>query len=319
MKKTSWYIITQLVVSHFTKMTTPQSRHWCFTINNWTREDVEQLEALGPQVSYLVIGYETGDSGTPHIQGYVVFPRIKRRREALRLISPRAHLEVKRGTPQQAADYCKKDGLFNEWGELPSSTGRSPFDRFREWAVQHYQETGNVPTDREIANEFPALFVRYRRNLQDLARLVNPEPVLEQGQLRDWQEDLLEQILGPADDRTIIFVVDEDGGQGKTWLQRYLLTSHGDKVQVLSSAKRDDVAHAIDESKSIFLFNVPRHGMEYFSYTVVEQLKDRMVFSPKYDSRMKIFRNQPHVVVFSNEEPDMGKMSRDRYKIIKLE
>jgi len=45
-------------------------------------------------------------------------------------------------------------------------------------------------------------------------------------------------------------------------------------------------------------------------------LKDRFVFSPKYDSKTKWLSNQPHVVVFMNEHPDMTKLSHDRYRII---
>nr|AUF34970.1 putative replication-associated protein [uncultured virus] len=92
-----------------------------------------------------------------------------------------------------------------------------------------------------------------------------------------------------------------------------MLTQFPDKVQILSGGKRDDIAHAIDPSKQIFLFNVPRGGMEYLQYTILEQIKDRMVFSPKYNSQTKILRNRAHVVVFSNEMPDIEKMTHDRY------
>ena len=119
-------------------------------------------------------------------------------------------------------------------------------------------------------------------------------------------------------DRAILFYVDSEGGKGKTWFQRYMLTKFPDDVQILSIGKRDDVAHALDPRKRIFLFNVPRGGMEFFNYTTVEQLKDRMVFSPKYDSRTKIWKTKVHVVVFCNEEPDLIKMTNDRYVIVNL-
>ena len=55
--------------------------------------------------------------------------------------------------------------------------------------------------------------------------------------------------------------------------------------------------------------------MEFLRYEILEMLKDRMVFSPKYASRMKFLHRVPHVVVFSNEYPAMDKMSDDRYDI----
>ena len=97
-----------------------------------------------------------------------------------------------------------------------------------------------------------------------------------------------------------------------------MVSKYPNDTQVLSIGKRDDVAHALDQTKKIFLFNVPRGGMEFFQYTTVEQLKDRMVFSPKYDSKTKIWREKVHVVVFCNEEPDMAKMTADRYIIMNI-
>ena len=58
--------------------------------------------------------------------------------------------------------------------------------------------------------------------------------------------------------------------------------------------------------------------MEYFNYTVVEQLKDRVVFSPKYDSGTKVLTHNPHIVVFCNEMPDLTKMTFDRFAITNM-
>ena len=88
-----------------------------------------------------------------------------------------------------------------------------------------------------------------------------------------------------------------------------------DRVQLFTVAKRDDIAHAIDVSKDIFLFNIPRGSMEYLSYSILEMIKDRYIFSPKYNSKEKILHGKTRVVVFSNEFPDMNKMSADRFVI----
>lgn len=291
-----------------------QSRHWCFTINNWTRDHEQQLEALGASATYLVFGYETASTGTPHLQGYIVFKNVKRFTTVQRLLPENAHIEAKQGSPKQAAEYCKKDGLYKEFGTPPYSNS-TPFDRFCEWVLQEHNRTGSIPSEREVAQAFPALYVRYSKKLSDLARHLCPEPILQEGDLNDWQKDLYDMFDHEPDDRTIIFVPDEEGGKGKTWFQRYMQTKHPDKVQCLGIGKRDDIAHSIDENKSIFLFNVPRGGMEFLNYHVLEQLKDRLVYAPKYASRMKVMKNHPHVVVFSNESPDESKMTRDRYYI----
>lgn len=299
-----------------------QSRHWCFTLNNYTAVEEDHLRAvLGSQLyaDYAVFGYESGEQETPHLQGYVVFTTKKRLQEAKNILGDRVHLEAKRGTSQQAADYCKKDGLFVEWGSLPASPGRrSIIDEFKNWVLSFHEDNGRVPTTREVASSTFHNLLLSKRNLSEYMSLIAPQPRLMEGQqgLKLWQEALAETLeVEPPDDRSILFYVDRDGGQGKSWFQRYMLTTMPDHVQCLSVGKRDDIAHSIDEHCSIFLFNIPRGGMEFLNYTVLEQLKDRMVYSPKYGSRMKILDRNPHVVVFCNEEPDLNKMTVDRYII----
>lgn len=86
----------------------------------------------------------------------------------------------------------------------------------------------------------------------------------------------------------------------------------------MSIGKRDDLAHAIQITTRIFLVDVPRGQMEYLQYSVLEMLKNCLVFSPKYQSSMKRLIQRPHVIVFSNEEPDYSKLTEDRYDIVNI-
>ncbi|GAC77801.1 replication protein, partial [uncultured marine virus] len=143
-----------------------QSKHWCFTINNWNAEDDERLQELATECEYLVYGYETGAQGTPHLQGYVVFRTKVRMGIARGLLGGRAHVEIKRGTPLQASAYCKKEGLFFEAGELPGPQGvRNDMVHARDWIIAYQEEHGDVPAERELIMEVPNLYGRYRSNL----------------------------------------------------------------------------------------------------------------------------------------------------------
>lgn len=125
----------------------------------------------------------------------------------------------------------------------------------------------------------------------------------------------MDELSEEADDRKVKFIVDYDGGKGKSWFQRWMLTEKPDVVQLLGIGKRDDMCFAIDESKKIFFINVPRGSMEYLQYAVLEMLKDRVVISNKYTSRVKVLATKVHVVVYTNEDPKMDAMSTDRYDI----
>lgn len=97
-----------------------RTRNYVFTVNNYDGEDEDQVYSLAhdESVKYIVVGKEVGESGTPHLQGFICFNQPKSLNQVKRLF-PTAHFEEKRGTFQQAADYCKKEGNYFEAGTLP--------------------------------------------------------------------------------------------------------------------------------------------------------------------------------------------------------
>jgi len=300
------------------------AKRWCFTINNPTNEESFLLSIWGESIgaegeesdcSYLIFGRETGASGTNHLQGYLEL-RKKKRLPYLKSFQwlSRAHFEVSRGTSQQASDYCKKDGDFQEYGALALAGGNaSKFEQLRNWVAD--QEV--APTYRDVWETFPDLAGRYKSAVLECISLFGKKPNLVDGQLRLWQHALNERVNGEANDRSIVFVVDEEGNRGKSWLTRYWMT-HLDGAQFLSVGKRDDLAYSVCVESTVFVFDIPRGHMQYLQYGLLEQLKNRLVYSPKYTSVTKILKVTPHVIVFCNEHPDMAALSADRYKIIEI-
>lgn len=114
-------------------------KHVCFTHNNPVREDEERYRDLVPSLAnYVVFGRETGDSGTPHLQGFIKWDLAKTYREIHRLC-PGAHVEGAR-SPVAAIKYCKKDGDFEEYGTCPRGTtgaNRPSFGEVGQYVREH--------------------------------------------------------------------------------------------------------------------------------------------------------------------------------------
>uniref|UniRef100_UPI00404803C4 hypothetical protein n=1 Tax=Yoonia sp. TaxID=2212373 RepID=UPI00404803C4 len=140
-------------------LTMSQSSRWCFTLNNYSDNDETLISSW--KTTYTTYGREIGDSKTPHLQGFVVFPKAKRL-AAVRDLHGRCHWEVAQGTSQQARDYCWKDGDYVEFGTFPGSQGkRNDLTR----AIDTLKAYGL----KRVAEDHTETFVKYSRGLRDAA------------------------------------------------------------------------------------------------------------------------------------------------------
>jgi len=101
-------------------ISTVKGKSWCWTLNNWTAVALQQLEALfaTERVKYLVFGKEVcPTTGTPHLQGFVVFKDRKTFSQVRDVLPWGCHLEMKgkKSTMEEAAGYCRKDGQYKEF------------------------------------------------------------------------------------------------------------------------------------------------------------------------------------------------------------
>jgi Putative viral replication protein. len=222
-----------------------QSKRWCFTLNNWTEAERDHLRTVlgSDEVKYAIFGYEEGEEEhTPHLQGYVYFQSNQRFHAVKNKLGQRCHIRLARGTTTENYNYCSKEGSSEEFGDRPVDQGKSsPFEAFRDWVVSQPSR----PSERDVASNYPGLYTRYRSNVMALVNVIYPGPQLVTGEFRVWQRELHERLSDDADDRTVNFYVDLDGGKGKSWFIRYYLTHHNDRTQRLSCGRRDDLAYAL--------------------------------------------------------------------------
>lgn len=89
------------------------SKAYVFTWNNYTDDSLITVDTI--ECSYIVYGKEVGESGTPHLQGYIEFAKQKKFNTVKNLLKG-AHIELRRGSQDQAINYCMKDGDSVERG-----------------------------------------------------------------------------------------------------------------------------------------------------------------------------------------------------------
>jgi len=133
------------------------SQYWCFTWNNPLTDTLE----LPTGATYLVYQLEKGTSGTPHLQGYVEW-KSRKTLALCRKWLPHAHFELRRGTAQQAADYCRKtEGRVKgpwELGAMSVSEQGSRTD-----LVEFTAAIRDGASNSDLLAAFPSLFYKHNK------------------------------------------------------------------------------------------------------------------------------------------------------------
>jgi len=101
-----------------------RTRNYCFTINNYTDEELTQLKKELKGIHYIIVGDEVGESGTPHLQGFIIYNNGRSKTAVIKGMPRRAHVEVCNGTPYENYEYCSKEKVIFEHGERPEKVGQ---------------------------------------------------------------------------------------------------------------------------------------------------------------------------------------------------
>lgn len=293
----------------------PRTKNWCFTLNNYKQEDEDRIQLLqGHKGVYVIYGKEVGESGTPHLQGFVSFPSRKRLSYVKKAIG-QAHFSMARMI-DNSIEYCKKDKNFVEFGTRPVDNKkkgkRTDLESFKEDVKR-----GNLDL-KSLREKHSMVCARFERFVGLYIRDNAPAYRVDSFPLREWQETLNGRLNGPVNPREITFLVDATGNQGKTWFFRYYEQNHPDTTQIILPGKKADMAYVLRENNRVVFFDCPKSKQgEFIQYDFLEEVKNGNVFSGKYECKEKRFA-PPHVVVAMNEPPNENLLSADRYDIIRL-
>lgn len=135
---------------------------------------------------------------------------------------------------------------------------------------------------------------------------------------KDWQQGIIDMIDKKPDKRKIHWFYEHTGNVGKSYLCKYLALT---RPVIIADGKKDNIFHSIfklinedQKTPTIILLDIPRYNKDFVNYGAIEQIKNGCIYSGKYEGGMCVFPI-PHVIIFSNEEPDTSKMSMDRWDI----
>jgi len=154
-----------------------------FTWNNYPDAATDIIDQLfiTDSVRYVVYGREVGDSGTPHLQGYIEFESAKTHQVVSKKL-PGAYVALRRGTAAQAAEYCKKDGDFLEYGEISASE-----EDKKERAKAAYAEIVKRAEGGDlewVKINYPKVYLQWKPRLEDICI---PQTAIIDGELQnEW-------------------------------------------------------------------------------------------------------------------------------------
>lgn len=157
-----------------------RSRGWCWTLNNPTEEEIVKIQAA--TTKFTIYGHEVGESGTPHLQGYSHFVNACSLGHVKAMLGQRLHAEERKGTLEQAVNYCKKDGKTWEKGVMRATMSNKWKD------VIALAEAGKLDVIKE---DYPGIFFLHLNKIRDL---MNPSV----DHIRDDLKEHFEWWYGPT-------------------------------------------------------------------------------------------------------------------------
>lgn len=151
------------------------SRHYCFTLNNPDCPDLSQLCAGLPDLRYAVWQLECGTEGTRHVQGYLELSSPQRFSIFRTTALGGGHFETRKGTREQARDYCRKEDTRVEgpWEIGTFSSGGRGSRNDLQGVEESIKRRASL---FEIAEEHTSVFIKYHRGIEKTLELLNPPP-----------------------------------------------------------------------------------------------------------------------------------------------
>lgn len=248
---------------------------WAGTCNNYTEEHLKKFRLClsGPDIAGFIYQCEIGEKG---------------------------EIEDNEGTPhlQIHVEFVSRKRPMEYFKGIPIH-----------WKAVRYLQKHRAYCQKDATRtDGPFIGGRCRR--------IRPLQYLQLEDFYPWQKHMYDLLQAEPDNRTVMWVWKERGSMGKTQFARHIVIKHH-AIMVGGSTK--DIFYAIQQymelhgaAPEIVVVNVARNCQEKLAYEALEGLKDGVFFSTKFKSGMCVF-NPPHVLVCANFEPELFRLSADRW------
>ncbi len=125
------------------------SIRWCMTLNNPSDDDIKSFSSICSKFcKFAIVGLEVGESGTPHLQGYIEFK--KKSRPMSVFSNKKIHWEKSKATKYENWTYCTKDGNI----KIQVGEGFEPVYeldlKLKPWQIKIVEILNEEPDDRTI-------------------------------------------------------------------------------------------------------------------------------------------------------------------------
>nr|ACC78732.1 replication-like protein [Gossypium mustelinum symptomless alphasatellite] len=220
------------------------------------------------------------------------------------------HLEKQRARKtDEARDYCLKEetrvsGPYEFGNYVAGGSNKRKLDDL----------LGNSDNEIEEPQKYRRAMAMKMTKASHQWALENPFPF----ELKEWQERLSADLNLNPDDRAIFWVYGPTGGEGKSQFAKYLGLNKN--WLYLPGGKVNDMMYMYcKKPQSNLVIDYPRCNKDFINYAFLEMVKNRTVYSYKYEPVGFIDPTcNVHVVVMANFLPDYERISQDRIKLIDL-
>lgn len=269
-----------------------KARHWCFTLNNYEEKHLEAITKWEGVWDYIVVGCEVGEeNGTPHLQGYCEYPYPVIWTRVQRDTLSKCHVEKRKKTREQASDYCKKDDLWVEYGEMKQGPGQGHRTDLEE-VVETYKSTKDLD---QVAEQCPVAYIKYGRGIDKWAERMSKPPGVRDVEVKIyWGESGSGKTwTAMHEDESTPYSLHHNGNK-TIWFNGY----NGEKTLLI-----DDFDGWIEYRELLKMIDVYRYQCQTKGGTVWAQWSKVIITS----------NNHPRTWYHENTEPLQRRISKVRY------